>query len=191
MPVFLKRTNYKIYIIEQSDDEKKFNRGKLLNIGFQLAIKDGCTILITHDVDLLPNAELLPYYATYPKCPIHIANVWKDKYSYPEFIGGIFSLTPKLVKETNGFPNNFWGWGGEDDALYDRLAKVTDKICIPANGKITELKHINTRKLKDKVNPQQWEDRLNNINNWNKDGMNNLTYELIKQIGDIYFYFSI
>ena len=46
MPIFLKRTNYKIYIIEQSDDQKKFNRGKLLNIGFQLAIKDGCTILI-------------------------------------------------------------------------------------------------------------------------------------------------
>ena len=186
MPVFLKRTNYKIYVIEQSDDGKRFNRGKLLNIGFQLAIKDGCTILITHDVDLLPNAELLPYYATYPKCPIHIANVWKDKYSYSEFIGGVFSLTPNLVQKINGFPNNFWGWGGEDDAVYDRLAKVIDNICVPAKGKITELTHINTRKLNNKVNPQQWEDRLENLKNWKKDGMNSLTYKLIKQTGDIY-----
>tara|TARA_B110000211_G_scaffold92073_2_gene107316 strand:+ start:21011 stop:21751 length:741 start_codon:yes stop_codon:yes gene_type:complete len=186
MPVFLKRTNYKIYVIEQSNDGKRFNRGKLLNIGFQLAIKDGCTILITHDVDLLPNAELLPYYATYPKCPIHIANVWKDKYSYPEFIGGVFSLTPKLVQKINGFPNNFWGWGGEDDALYDRLVKVIDKLCVPAKGKLTELTHINTRKLKNKVNPQQWEDRLENLKDWKKEGMNNLTYKLIKQTCDIY-----
>ena len=48
-------SSYRIYIIEQSNDNRKFNRGKLLNIGFQLACADGCKVLIFHDVDLLPS----------------------------------------------------------------------------------------------------------------------------------------
>lgn len=49
------RSSYRIYIIEQSNDERKFNRGKLLNIGFKIACTDGCKALIFHDVDLLPS----------------------------------------------------------------------------------------------------------------------------------------
>ena len=48
-------SSYRIYIIEQSNDERKFNRGKLLNIGFQIACSEGCKALIFHDVDLLPS----------------------------------------------------------------------------------------------------------------------------------------
>ena len=51
-------SSYRIYIIEQSNDDRKFNRGKLLNIGFQLACADGCKALIFHDVDLLPSPGL-------------------------------------------------------------------------------------------------------------------------------------
>jgi len=32
--------DFKVFIVEQSDDKRKFNRGKLLNIGFDLARKD-------------------------------------------------------------------------------------------------------------------------------------------------------
>ena len=51
-----RKSTYRIYIIEQSNDERKFNRGKLLNIGFQIACAEGCKALIFHDVDLLPSA---------------------------------------------------------------------------------------------------------------------------------------
>ena len=51
-----RESTYRIYIIEQSNDERKFNRGKLLNIGFQIACAEGCKALIFHDVDLLPSA---------------------------------------------------------------------------------------------------------------------------------------
>ena len=50
-----RNSTYRIYIIEQSNDERKFNRGKLLNIGFQIASAEGCKALIFHDVDLLPS----------------------------------------------------------------------------------------------------------------------------------------
>ncbi|CAN0182616.1 unnamed protein product [Laminaria digitata] len=50
---------FHVYVVEQSsDDGRKFNRGKLLNIGFDLARREGCGAFLFHDVDLLPSDEL-------------------------------------------------------------------------------------------------------------------------------------
>ena len=105
-----------------------------------------------HDVDLLPCPDIRPYYATYSKYPVHIGDRWKDKYDFSTFIGGILSLTPKLAKETNGYPNNFWGWGGEDDALYNRLSKCVNQICCPIEGDIKGIYHFNTQEKKKLIN---------------------------------------
>ena len=116
---------FKVYVIEQSNDGRKFNRGKLLNIGFKIAQNDGCNVFIFHDVDLLPSASLRKYYFTIPvQQPIHIARVW-DRYSVNDkYFGGITSFSQDLFERINGFPNNFWGWGGEDDELYKRTKQV-------------------------------------------------------------------
>jgi hypothetical protein len=39
----------------------------------------------------------------------------------PNHFGGVSSLTTVDFVAVNGFSNRFWGWGGEDDDLYDRL----------------------------------------------------------------------
>lgn len=39
---------------------------------------------------------------------------------YNEFFGGVSGLTVKQFEKINGFPNAFWGWGGEDDDLWNR-----------------------------------------------------------------------
>jgi hypothetical protein len=39
---------FKIFIIEQSNDKRKFNRGKLLNVGYVLAASLGYTIFVLH-----------------------------------------------------------------------------------------------------------------------------------------------
>jgi hypothetical protein len=64
-----KISDYHIYIVEQSDDGRKFNRGKLLNIGFDMARKSGRNhdVFIFHDVDLLPQKDLGEWYAKFPK----------------------------------------------------------------------------------------------------------------------------
>jgi hypothetical protein len=121
---------FRIYIIEQSDDRRKFNRGKLLNIGFQIASKEGCRTFIFHDVDLLPSPDLFECYATIPRDtqPMHIARVW-DRYSgNKKYFGGITSFSETSFRRMNGFPNNFWGWGGEDDELYRRAVKVATVV---------------------------------------------------------------
>jgi hypothetical protein len=101
---------FHVYIIEQSNDRRKFNRGKLLNIGFDIAVKEGCTTFIFHDVDLLPSAELLDSYTQQPTVhPIHIARVWDRYNANPSYFGGVVSFSKDMFVSINGFPNNFWG----------------------------------------------------------------------------------
>lgn len=77
-------SDFHVYVVEQSADDRKFNRGKLLNIGFDLARHKFSSrkhdVFIFHDVDLLPQDDLGPWYAKFPANPIHIARVW-DRYS--------------------------------------------------------------------------------------------------------------
>lgn len=50
------RSSFHIFVIEQSLDQRKFNRGKLLNAGFDMARND-YDVFIFHDVDLLPGVR--------------------------------------------------------------------------------------------------------------------------------------
>ena len=36
---------------------------------------------------------------------------------YKGYFGGVTALTKEQFERVNGFPNNYWGWGGEDDDL--------------------------------------------------------------------------
>lgn len=39
---------------------------------------------------------------------------------YPQYFGGVSALTPDQYMKINGFPNEYWGWGGEDDDIATR-----------------------------------------------------------------------
>ncbi|KAA0170889.1 hypothetical protein FNF28_01162 [Cafeteria roenbergensis] len=140
-----------VVVVEQTEDGFKFNRGKLLNIGFDLvskdrgpdgggfgssgpaaeaagpeggARKDAFDIVVMHDVDLIPtHPGFADLYLRPRPGPVPIAKVW-EKYRYPNYIGGITGFSAPLFRKINGYPNNFWGWGGEDDDLRRRLEAV-------------------------------------------------------------------
>jgi hypothetical protein len=139
---------FHIYIIEQSsNDGRKFNRGKLLNIGYQIAEKEGkCTAFIFHDVDLLPSNELLKHYRCQEKelelMPNHIARVWSRYNANPNYIGGVTAYSKTCFEQLNGFPNNFWGWGGEDDELQNRMKACKQKFRSPKHGTLTDLENM-------------------------------------------------
>jgi hypothetical protein len=131
---------FSVYVIEQSEDSRSFNRGALLNIGARLAKTH--SHIIFHDVDLLPEESLLPYYTMIPNHPIHIGTVWRTKYTSERFLGGILSLTWKDFNRVNGYPNQLWGWGGEDDILRNRLIHAKIPVYRPTiSGGIKDLPH--------------------------------------------------
>lgn len=39
---------------------------------------------------------------------------------YAGYFGGVSGLSKKQFLKINGFPNEYWGWGGEDDDIYNR-----------------------------------------------------------------------
>ena len=180
MSNYLKDITYKIFVIEQSDDSKKFNRGELLNIGFKFAEQEGFTNFIFHDVDLLPSAELKKYYTDAPdKNPIHIAAVWSRYGKNPYYFGGIVAFNKQMFNKINGFPNNFWGGGGEDDELYKRT-KPYYTITKSKNGSIRDLENMNLQQklwyLKDNDLKfmQKREALAEHDRTWQTNGLNNI-----------------
>jgi hypothetical protein len=112
--------NYYLIIVEQ-DDEKSFNRGKLLNIGTIYAKKLGCDYVVFHDLDMLP--EEVDY--SYSDIPLHLATNLigtKDfkRIVFDQYFGGVTLFPIKTFEEINGYSNNYWGWGYEDDDLLHR-----------------------------------------------------------------------
>lgn len=188
-----KLQDYHIYIIEQSNDQRKFNRGKLLNIGFDYALKRSVkhppkhTIFIFHDVDLLPQPDVSDWYATYPTKPIHIARVW-DRYSNnTKYFGGIVSFSESDMKRINGYPNTFWGWGGEDDEMQKRLETCGIEWVGPTSGTIQDLEMMDLKTklgfLKENKEWKcmvKWEALEEHEKSWRVNGLADLSYDILK-----------
>lgn len=180
---------YKIFIIEQTRDGQKFNRGKLLNVGFDIAKKAGFESFIFHDVDLLPSPELVEFYATQPPrgAVYNIAAVWGRYNINPAYLGGITVFRSADFRATNGFPNNFWGWGGEDDELYLRAREAHLRIIKPRKGTIEDLENLSLgakmavlRKTKEKF-MLKYEMMNTHKATWRKNGLGQLKYNIVKE----------
>ncbi len=226
-------SDYHIYIVEQSNDGRKFNRGKLLNIGFDIARKNKCRkgassnlssnnnqnhnnihdhsspmvdhdVFIFHDVDLLPtNEEILsPYYTQFPTVPIHIARLW-DRYSNnKKYFGGIVSFSSSDMKRINGYPNTFWGWGGEDDEMQKRCERMNIQWKYPElsarqrqdviSSKIPVITDLENMNISEKLSflkenrvwkcNVKWEALDEHESTWKRNGLADLDYKILGMV---------
>ncbi len=112
---------YCVYVGHQVDD-KLFNRGAMKNIAAIKALEDGCDYVAFHDVDMLPHDETCDYSYPYDN-PVHIATKL-SKYSwsmgYDQYFGGVVLFNKEHLLKTNGYSNEYWDWGQEDDDLFWR-----------------------------------------------------------------------
>lgn len=125
--------NYEIFIVEQTGgslentlpkryeymgigyNEEFFNLGRTINIGYDIIkdqIKDD-DIFIFHPVDLLPIDPNYLVDRTTKLC-------YKDHDPNGHFYKAI-AFKCSDFRAINGFSNNYWGWGQEDDDLFIRL----------------------------------------------------------------------
>ena len=115
-----KGIDYCMYFAHQVDD-KLFNRGATKNVAAKHAFEDGCDYIVWHDIDMIPE-EGCDY--SYPsETPIHIAtNISQMEYKlkYQEYFGGAVLFNKEQVEKTNGYSNDYWDWGMEDDDLFWR-----------------------------------------------------------------------
>lgn len=146
-----------VIIVEQSDDGRRFNRSRLLNVGFTLARARGVRRHILHDVDLLPDETLFSYYGRPCPHPLHLAARW-DKYQHIDlFFGGVTAFSTADFERVNGYPNDFWGWGGEDEELYHRIVDCGLSVAVPTAGAYREMRHQRTKEIPSMVNHRRFE----------------------------------
>ncbi|XP_031720978.1 beta-1,4-galactosyltransferase 2 [Anarhichas minor] len=175
------RIDYGIYIINQLGEET-FNRAKLLNVGYTETLKDAeYDCFIFSDVDLIPMDDRNLYHC-YDQ-PRHFA-IAMDKFGfrlpYAGYFGGVSGLSKKQFLKINGFPNEYWGWGGEDDDIYNRITLNGMKVSRPdvRIGRYRMIKH--ERDKHNEPNPQRFNKIQNTKNTMRKDGISSLTYRLVQ-----------
>lgn len=129
----------KVYVIEQMD-KQPFNRGKLINAGY-ITFKNEFNYFTAHDVDLIPEKRI-DY--SYSPIPCHLsAEVQHLNYflPYETYFGGVTLMPNHLFEKVNGFPNDYWGWGGEDDQLRKRFVDMNIDVT-RRPGRYLSLPHI-------------------------------------------------
>lgn len=173
--------DYKVYVINQHG-EGTFNRAKLLNVGYMEALKEyDYDCFVFSDVDLVPLDDR-NLYACFSQ-PRHLA-VAMDKFGfklpYQNYFGGVASLSKEQYLKINGFPNYYWGWGGEDDDIFKRIYFRGMSISRPdlQVGRYKMIKHNpDEHNEPDPHNP----DKLFHTK-WtmNRDGISSLKYTVVK-----------
>lgn len=147
-----------VVVVEQEDD-LPFNRGSLLNAGYAKAREDGAHRVILHDVDLIPDDTLLRMYTEeWPLPVVHFGARFTRYNNTRSYFGGVHGFCGGHFP---GYPNAYFGWGGEDDALRRRV-KSSD-VTYPRHGCYLDLEGFVT--ARDKLNalspadkcPNKWE----------------------------------
>jgi hypothetical protein len=202
--------DYRIYVCEQAFD-KTFNKGIVMNGCFKeiLKLEPDTPCFIMHDVDLLLIDDRNMY--TCPTFPRHLS-VAIDKFHfylpYTTLVGGVlgktfeeFSIRDKssvffvvaMRREhyllVNGYSTNYWGWGGEDDDMYERIVNKHLVLERPpaAIARYKMLKHTH-----QKLNPARMKVLKTAHIRIDSDGVNNVKYELLnKTLYHLYTHFII
>jgi len=178
---YLKELNYDILVVEQ-DSQKPFNRGKLLNIG---ALESNeADYFCFHDVDMLP---IISDYSKVHN-PTHLAAEAEQfgfKLPYNNYFGGVTLFDRNSFYKINGFSNDYWGWGAEDDDIFFRCL-VNQIKPSRKKGRFQSLKHEkiikenlykeNLRKFFSFKNSQNINQIFEKIKS---DGLSNLEYEYL------------
>ncbi|KAK8404963.1 hypothetical protein O3P69_001507 [Scylla paramamosain] len=171
------QVDYTIFVVEQAGTSK-FNRAMLMNVGALEALRHyPFNCFIFHDVDLLLEDDRNLY--TCPEQPRHMSiaiDNMKYRLPYNDIFGGVSAMTVEQFRTVNGFSNKFWGWGGEDDDLSNRIKHHGFFISrYPANvGRYTMLTH-----KKDNPNPRRYQYLHEGKKRYSSDGLNSVKYRLL------------
>jgi len=169
------KLTFDLLLVEQTDT-KPFNRAKLLNVGFHHE-KGKYKNYVFHDVDMLPIVSKASYVPV--ECPTHYAAIVEQfgwNLAYPEYVGGVTAFDEESFVKINGFGNEYWGWGAEDDDLF-RRCKAHGLKFMRRENMYSSLNHDRV------IDHQLYTKNLQKLNEWDKwkdDGLSTLKYEVLE-----------
>ncbi len=169
---------FDIFIIEQ-DDDKPFNRAKLLNIGFLESESD---YYVFHDIDMIASDMSI-----YSEAEVaHLAGCasqfgYKSPYMKGnKYFGGVTLFSKPAFEKCDGYSNEFWGWGSEDDEMLNNVVKHGFEVEFRP-GRFRSLHHAPANRS---YHPQNILLNLSNTENGRPetDGVKACKYELVSKI---------
>lgn len=185
------RLNYRILVVEQ-ESGGKFNRGRLLNAGMHYSA-EASDYYCLHDVDAVP---IVANYAC-PSQPLRLVNkvvgsASKSRHSDYYFSGAI-SIRKEQVQAANGYSNEYWGWGKEDDDFYFRLLLAQLLCYYDLEGTYQDLPNPPHQQVQRRYpwapahirrNRQRRSLLLRGLMDPAADGLSTLRYEVLERSGD-------
>jgi N-terminal domain of galactosyltransferase len=114
------------------------------------------------------------------------------EYVYTKRIGVVSSLVrtqsdwvaPFL--QNMQYPNNFWGWGGEDDEMQRRLERLGIQFVAPDRGTLRDLEDMTItekmeflREHKEWKCMVKWELKDEHESTWKTNGLSDLKYAVL------------
>ena len=180
---------HRILVVEQ-DSGGLFNRGRLINAGILHAAAQSDYYCL-HDVDAVPVA------ANY-RCPsqplrlvhtIHNAEGEAQRTDY--YFSGVVSVRKQQVFAANGYANEYWGWGKEDDDFFLRLLLAGYLCFYDTQGVFRDLPNPKAQQVerKGKATPdfvrrnrRQRSRLVRGLESPLEDGLNTLRFEVISSI---------
>ena len=185
-----------MYIMEQEDDSKKFNRGALLNAGYDIAMKKhNYASIIFHDIDILPYVQMIPFYLRalqldiYQKPFLHLTYKMPRYAKDESYLGGVLLVHSSFFNRINGYPNDVFGWGGAEHkslmnrGLYfkDSISMLVDRPVDIEDNKFMDLENIDDYETKrsmmmkfKKLHDEHKEKRIErDAKNWKVNGLRN------------------
>jgi len=171
---------YTVFIVEQLQPAV-FNKASLMNVGYTEArAYADFDCFIFHDVDMLPEDDRNFYVCSLE--PRHVGShisKWDYKIPYDEIFGGVTAFRREHFERTNGFSNQYYGWGGEDDDMYNRIKAQNLSVLRFSEtvARYSMIKHVS-----DAGNPYNtksnvaWKVRPKH---YAVDGLNSLRYRLV------------
>mgnify|MGYP001261764757 CR=1 FL=1 len=163
--------DFKILIVEQADN-KPFNRGKLLNVGYNSIDAD---YYVFHDIDMLPITA--DYSGSlHPTHLVSSATQFKKGIPYETYFGGVTMFPSVDFLQINGFSNEFWNWGSEDDDLIMRCKTAGLEYTRRKGGKFKSLDHaINIDEKQAQRNFERYKENIH----YTVDGLSTLDFNIV------------
>lgn len=162
-----------ILIVEQAD-EKPFNRGKLLNIGF---INSGASHVVFHDVDMLP--VKVSYVERDNVTQIAFSDIQLVNY-----LGGVTMFEQSAFMLAGGYHNDFWHRAEDNEIMFN-----LKRLNIPVLNRFGVFKKLDHERSGPEFIPELWQKaQLPRT----KDMLNTCRYELIsKEVKEGYTHLKV
>lgn len=164
-----------------------FNRGKLLNAGMHASAAD-TDYYCLHDVDAVPveaNYEC-------PSQPLRLVNTvlreGQAEQRTAHYFSGAVSVRKEQIFAANGYSNEYWGWGKEDDDLFFRLLLAGFVSYFDTRGVFRDLPNPKHQQVSRKprgrpsfvaANRARRSSLLRGLSDPAADGLSNLRYEIV------------